>query len=136
MVSAYAGTADDHGEPPELHASEARRTIAGEDGAVQWDASLLATLDQEVIGATVVTLDRDTFCSRSLWSRRHGATEVPEPRSSSAAAIASAPWVPRSGRSPSRSVTLRNDSMSESGSALTAASADRCFEGSALARGA
>ena len=58
MVSAYAGTVDDHGEPPELHASEARRTIGGEYGPVEWDASLLATFDQQVIGATVVTLDR------------------------------------------------------------------------------
>src|SRR4051812_49236958 len=58
MVSAYAGTVDDHGEPPELHASEARRTIAGEYGPVEWDASLLATLDGQLIGATVVTLDR------------------------------------------------------------------------------
>src|SRR5215213_11781913 len=39
MVSAYAGTVDDHGEPPEFAASEARRTIAGEYGAVEWDAS-------------------------------------------------------------------------------------------------
>ena len=58
MVSAYAGTVDDHGQPPEFAASEARRTIAGEYGAVEWDASLLATLDEQLIGATVVTLDR------------------------------------------------------------------------------
>ena len=58
MVSAYAGTVDDHGEPPELHAGEARRTLAGAYGPVEWDASLLATLDQALIGATVVTLDR------------------------------------------------------------------------------
>ena len=58
MVRAYAGSVEDHGEPPEAHASEARRTLSGDYGAVQWDASLLATLDQEVIGATVVTLDR------------------------------------------------------------------------------
>ena len=38
--------------------SEARRTLAGEYGAVEWDASLLATFDQQLIGATVVTLDR------------------------------------------------------------------------------
>ena len=42
----------------------------------------------------------DTSCLRSLWSRRNGATEVSEPRLSSAAAIGSAPWVPRSGRLP------------------------------------
>jgi ribosomal protein S18 acetylase RimI-like enzyme len=58
MLSAYAGTVDDHGQPPEFAASEARRTIAGEYGAVEWDASLLATFDQQLIGATVVTLDR------------------------------------------------------------------------------
>jgi ribosomal protein S18 acetylase RimI-like enzyme len=58
MVSAYAGTVDDHGQPPECHASEARRTIAGEYGAMEWDSSLLATLDRQLIGATVVTLDR------------------------------------------------------------------------------
>ena len=51
MVSAYAGTVDDHGQPPEFHASEARRTIAGEYGAVEWDASLLATLDQQSRGS-------------------------------------------------------------------------------------
>ena len=58
MVSAYAGTVDDHGQPPEFHASEAQRTIEGEYGAVEWDASLLATLDRQLIGATVVTQDR------------------------------------------------------------------------------
>ena len=58
MARAYAGTVDDRGESPECHAAEARRTFAGEYGAVQWDASLLATSDQQVIGATVVTLDR------------------------------------------------------------------------------
>ena len=58
MVRAYAGTVDDHGEPPEEGAREAQRTIAGEYGPVEWDASLLATLDRELIGATVVTLDR------------------------------------------------------------------------------
>src|SRR5689334_21395177 len=58
MVSAYAGTVDDQGQPPEFHASEARRTIAGEYGAVEWDASLLATFDRRSIGATVVTFDR------------------------------------------------------------------------------
>ena len=39
MASAYAGTVDDHGEPPEFAASEARRTLAGEYGAVEWGAS-------------------------------------------------------------------------------------------------
>jgi len=58
MGSAYAGTVDDHGEPPELHASKARRTLAGAYGPVEWDASLLATVDRQLIGATVVTLDR------------------------------------------------------------------------------
>ena len=58
MVSAYAGTVDDHGQPPEYGADEAQRTIAGEYGAVEWDASLLASLDRQLIGATVVTQDR------------------------------------------------------------------------------
>ena len=61
MVRAYAGTVDDHGEPPEAAAIEAQRTIAGEYGPVKWDASLLATLDRELIGATVVTHDRGLF---------------------------------------------------------------------------
>src|SRR5215210_5031611 len=58
MVSAYAGTVDDHGEPPEFVAGEAQRTIEGGYGAVEWDASLLATLDRQLVGATVVTQDR------------------------------------------------------------------------------
>ena len=58
MISAYAGTVDDHGEPPEFAVSEAQRTFAGEYGAVEWDASVVATSDRQLIGATVVTRDR------------------------------------------------------------------------------
>src|SRR3954451_24393413 len=119
MVSAYAGTVDDHGQPPEFHASEARRTIAGEYGPVEWDASLLATFDQQLIGATVVTLDRGhlllAFALVSPeWRNRGVGTALVI-----AAVIGSAPWVPRSGRLPSRSATLRSGSMSESGFAWT-----------------
>jgi GNAT superfamily N-acetyltransferase len=59
MVVAYSGTFDDRGQTRSLHESEAARTIAGEYGAVQWDASLVAEAPEgEVIGATVVTHDR------------------------------------------------------------------------------
>ena len=59
MVVAYAGTVDDHGEPPSMHEAEARRTMAGRYGEVQWDACLLAdAADGRSIGATVVTRDR------------------------------------------------------------------------------
>jgi ribosomal protein S18 acetylase RimI-like enzyme len=59
MVVAYAGTVDDHGEPPSVHETEAHRTLAGQYGEVQGDASLLAsTFDDALVGATVVTRDR------------------------------------------------------------------------------
>jgi GNAT superfamily N-acetyltransferase len=59
MVVAYAGTVDDHGQPPSAHEAEAHGTLAGGYGDVQWDASLLAhTSEDESIGATVVTMDR------------------------------------------------------------------------------
>jgi GNAT superfamily N-acetyltransferase len=59
MVVAYSGTFDDRGQTRSFHESEAARTIVGEYGAVQWDASLVAEAPEgEVIGATVVTHDR------------------------------------------------------------------------------
>jgi GNAT superfamily N-acetyltransferase len=59
MIVAYAGTVDDHGQPPESAEAEAQRTIAGGYGEVQWDASLLAhTADDGAVGTTVVTRDR------------------------------------------------------------------------------
>jgi ribosomal protein S18 acetylase RimI-like enzyme len=59
MAVAYAGTVDDHGEPPSVHAAEAQRTIAGHYGEVQWEASLLAhACGDKAVGATVVTWDR------------------------------------------------------------------------------
>jgi GNAT superfamily N-acetyltransferase len=59
MVVAYSGTFDDRGQTRSFHESDAARTIAGEYGAVQWDASLLAEAPEgDVIGATVVTHDR------------------------------------------------------------------------------
>jgi ribosomal protein S18 acetylase RimI-like enzyme len=59
MGVAYAGTIDDHGEPPSLHAAEAQRTLAGHYGEVRWGASLLAHASgEEAVGTTVVTFDR------------------------------------------------------------------------------
>jgi ribosomal protein S18 acetylase RimI-like enzyme len=59
MVVAYAGTVDDHGEPPSFAEAEVRRTMAGHYGAVQWDASLMANASgDESVGTTVVTQDR------------------------------------------------------------------------------
>jgi GNAT superfamily N-acetyltransferase len=59
MAVAYAGTIDDHGEPPSFAAAEAQRTVAGNYGEVQWEASLLAhTSGHESVGTTVVTWDR------------------------------------------------------------------------------
>ncbi len=59
MAVAYAGTIDDHGEPPSVAAAEAQRTVAGNYGEVQWEASLLAHASgDEAVGATVVTWDR------------------------------------------------------------------------------
>ena len=59
MEVAYAGTVDDHGQPPSSHEAEAQRTIAGHYGEVQWDASLLAlTADDGSVGTTLVTRDR------------------------------------------------------------------------------
>ena len=59
MVVAYAGTVDDHGEPPSFAESEARRTLAGRYGEVQQNASLMAhTSNDESVGTTVVTWDR------------------------------------------------------------------------------
>jgi GNAT superfamily N-acetyltransferase len=59
MVAAYAGTIDDHGEPPSAAFAEAQRTVAGSYGEVQWEASLLAHASpDELVGATVVTWDR------------------------------------------------------------------------------
>src|SRR5689334_8487300 len=59
MVVAYAGTVDDHGEPPSFADAEAKRTLAGHYGEVQWDASLMARASgDESIGTTVVTWDR------------------------------------------------------------------------------
>jgi predicted N-acetyltransferase YhbS len=59
MVVAYAGTFDDRGQPRSSFESEAARTIAGEYGPVQWDASLVAEAPEgDMIGATVVTHDR------------------------------------------------------------------------------
>jgi ribosomal protein S18 acetylase RimI-like enzyme len=59
MAVAYAGTIDDHGEPPSHSEAEAQRTIAGDYGEVQWGASLLAqTPGDESVAATVVTWDR------------------------------------------------------------------------------
>src|SRR3954453_3074581 len=59
MAVAYAGTVDDHGEPPSFHAAEAQRTVAGNYGEVQWQASLLAhTSGDASVGTTVVTWDR------------------------------------------------------------------------------
>jgi GNAT superfamily N-acetyltransferase len=59
MAAAYAGTIDDHGEPPSFAAAEAQRTVAGNYGEVQWEASLLAhTSGHESVGTTVVTWDR------------------------------------------------------------------------------
>jgi GNAT superfamily N-acetyltransferase len=59
MVVAYAGTVDDHGQPRTFHEAEPQRTIAGDYGEVQWDASLLAhTADDGSVGTTVVTRDR------------------------------------------------------------------------------
>ena len=59
MIAAYAGTIDDHGEPPSFAAAEAQRTLAGHYGEVQWEARLLArTSGRDAVGATVVTWDR------------------------------------------------------------------------------
>jgi ribosomal protein S18 acetylase RimI-like enzyme len=59
MLVAYAGTVDDHGQPPGFHEAEAQRTMAGRYGEVQWDASLLAhTSGDESVGTTLVTRDR------------------------------------------------------------------------------
>ena len=59
MVVAYAGTIDDHGEPPSVAEAEARRTIDGHYGEVQWNASLMAhSSGEESVGTTVVTWDR------------------------------------------------------------------------------
>jgi ribosomal protein S18 acetylase RimI-like enzyme len=59
MVVAYAGTVDDDGQPPSAAEAEARRTLAGRYGPVQWDASLMAhTPGDEPVGTTVVTWDR------------------------------------------------------------------------------
>jgi len=59
MVVAYAGTVDDHGQSRASHEAEARRTIAGDYGEVQWDASLLAqTAEDDCVGTTLVTRDR------------------------------------------------------------------------------
>ena len=59
MVVAYAGTVDDHGQSREFHEAEAQRTIAGDYGEVQWDASLLAqTAEYDCVGTTLVTRDR------------------------------------------------------------------------------
>ena len=59
MAVAYAGTIDDHGEPPSFSAAEAQLTVAGDYGEVQWEASLLAHASgDESVGATVVTWDR------------------------------------------------------------------------------
>jgi ribosomal protein S18 acetylase RimI-like enzyme len=50
---------DDQGQSRAYHDAEAQRTIAGDYGEVQWDASLLAhTSDEECVGTTLVTADR------------------------------------------------------------------------------
>src|SRR4051812_24475880 len=59
MVVAYAGTVDDHDQPPSQAEVEARRTLAGRYGEVQWDASLVAHGSaDDWIGTTLVTMDR------------------------------------------------------------------------------
>jgi ribosomal protein S18 acetylase RimI-like enzyme len=59
MVVAYAGTVDDHDQPRSFAEVEARRTIAGHYGEVQWDASLGAhSSGDDWIGTTFVTRDR------------------------------------------------------------------------------
>ena len=58
MYLAYRGGVDDHGETPDWHVREARRTIAGKFGPVLWDASAVACARQELLGACIVTHDR------------------------------------------------------------------------------
>ena len=59
MVVAYAGTVDDHDQPRSFAEVEARRTLAGHYGEVQWDASLVAHRSgDDWIGTTLVTRDR------------------------------------------------------------------------------
>jgi ribosomal protein S18 acetylase RimI-like enzyme len=59
MVVAYAGTVDDHDQPRSFAEDEARRTLAGHYGEVQWNASLVAhRSDDDWIGTTLVTRDR------------------------------------------------------------------------------
>jgi predicted N-acetyltransferase YhbS len=61
MVAAYAGTIDDHDhdQPQAFAEVEARRTLAGHYGEVQWEASLVAHgSSDDRVGTTLVTRDR------------------------------------------------------------------------------
>ena len=59
MVVAYAGTVDDHGQPPSFARVEAQRPIAGHYGEGEWAASLVAHgSGDDWIGTTLVTRDR------------------------------------------------------------------------------
>jgi GNAT superfamily N-acetyltransferase len=77
MADAYAGTIDDPGEPRSSHRAEARRTVAGEYGAVDWGSSLVAvTIAGALVAASVVTDNRGlpllAFAMTAPGWRNHG----------------------------------------------------------------
>ena len=77
MADAYAGTVDDPGEPRAWHHEEARRTIAGDFGRVDWGSSLVATTPAgALIGASIVTEHRQlpllAFAVVAAGWRNHG----------------------------------------------------------------
>jgi GNAT superfamily N-acetyltransferase len=58
MHVAYRGTVDDRGESLEDQLAEARRTMRGAYGPVEWDASVVAARADGLVSACVVTEDR------------------------------------------------------------------------------
>jgi GNAT superfamily N-acetyltransferase len=58
MHVAYRGTIDDRRESLADQIAEARRTMAGAYGPMEWDASLVATRASALVSACVVTEDR------------------------------------------------------------------------------